>query len=247
MKSKGPCVKCLWDGELPKGRREFSRWGLCIPLPTKGLLFAVNTGKEVFLFMKKHHNKQTQGRGLRNVYVLCAAAILASISFLLGFLAKIIQGTGILRLTLENLPVVLAGIVFGPAVGAAVGIGADLISCISAGQAPLPLITLGAAAVGIVSGLLGKSISLQKPRFLSVLLCEAAAQTVGSIVIKTAALSLLFPTIEGWMFALRVPIYLLIIAVESVLLYFLLRSPLVGRELKKILPKRTPTEKEEKE
>ena len=196
--------------------------------------------------MKKQNTSSAKERGLRNVYVLSSAAILASISFLLGFLAKIIQGTGILRLTLENLPVVLAGIVFGPTVGAAVGIGADLISCISAGQAPLPLITVGAAAVGIVSGLLGKKVFLQKPRFLSVLLCEAAAQTVGSIVVKTAALSLLFPTIEGWMFALRVPIYLLIIAVESVLLYFLLRSPLVGRELMKYLPKRNPTGQEEK-
>lgn len=197
--------------------------------------------------MKKRYKSGARDRGLRNVYVLSSAAILAAISFLLGFLAKIIQGTGILRLTIENLPVILSGIAFGPAVGAAVGIGADLLSCITAGQPPLPLITLGAAAVGIVSGLLGKKISLQRPRFLSVLLCEAAAQTVGSLIIKTAALALAFPTIDGWLFVLRVPTYLLIIAVESVLLYFLLRSPLVGRELSKILPKRTPTEKEEKE
>ncbi len=197
--------------------------------------------------MKKQCKGSAKNRGLRNVYVLSSAAILSAISFLLGFLAKIIQGTGILRLTIENLPVIFAGVAFGPAVGAAVGISADLLSCITAGQAPLPLITLGAAAVGIVSGLLGKRISLQKPRFLSVLLCEAAAQTVGSLIIKTAALALFFPTIEGWLFALRVPTYLLIIAIESILLYFLLRSPLVGRELSKILPKRTPTEKEEKE
>ncbi len=197
--------------------------------------------------MKKQHKGLAKNRGLRNVYVLSSAAILSAISFLLGFLAKIIQGTGILRLTIENLPVIFAGVAFGPAVGAAVGISADLLSCITAGQAPLPLITLGAAAVGIVSGLFGKRISLQKPRFLSILLCEAAAQTVGSLIIKTAALAIFFPTIEGWLFALRVPTYLLIIAVESVLLYFLLRSPLVGRELSKILPKRTPTEKEEKE
>ncbi len=196
--------------------------------------------------MKKNYRGRTENRSLRNVYVLCACAILAAISFLFGFLAKIIQGTGILRITIENLPVVLSGIAFGPAAGAAVGIGADLLSCITAGQPPLPLITLGAAAVGIVSGLFGKRVSLQRPRFLSVLLCEAAAQIVGSVIIKTAALALAFPTIEGWLFLLRVPTYLLIIAVESLLLYFLLRSPLVGHELSKYLSKRNPTEKEEK-
>lgn len=196
--------------------------------------------------MKKQHKGRAEKRGLRNVYVLSAAAILSAISFLLGFLAKVIQGTGILRLTIENLPVILSGIAFGPAVGAAVGIGADLISCVSAGQAPLPLITVGAAAVGIVSGLLGKRVSLQRPRFLSILLCEAAAQAIGSIVIKTAALALFFPTIEGWLFALRIPTYLLIIVIESVLLYLLLRSPLVGRELMKYLPKRNTDEQEEK-
>lgn len=196
--------------------------------------------------MEKQYRNKKRERSLRNVYVLSAAAILSAISFLFGFLAKVIQGTGILRITIENLPVVLAGIAFGPTVGAAVGIGADLISCVSAGQAPLPLITVGAAAVGIVSGLFGKRILLQKPRFLSILLCEAAAQTIGSLIIKTAALALAFPTIDGWLFALRVPTYLLIIAIESVLLYLLLRSPLVGRELSKILPKRTPAEKEEK-
>ena len=196
--------------------------------------------------MKSSYRGAKGRRGLQNVYVLCAAAVLSAVSFLFGFLAKATQGTGILRITLENLPVVFSGIVFGPTVGAAVGIGADLLSCVTAGQPPLPLITLGAAAVGAVSGLLGRRVSLKKPRFLPILLCDAAAQVVGSLIIKTAALALAFPTIEGWLFFLRVPTYLLIIAAEAPLLYLLLRSPLVGHELSKYLPKRNPTEKEDK-
>ena len=173
---------------------------------------------------------------LRHTKRLTSAALLAALSFLLGFLAKAIQGTGPLRVTVEGLPIVLAGTVLGPFYGAAVGVVADLASCLSAGQAPLPLIALGSALVGLVPGVLsrlfmrGERPLAAPPRFLLLLLLDGCAHAVGSVLVKSFALSRWygFNTL-----IFRLPIYCGIILVESYLLYLLLRSAAVRREIER--------------
>ena len=182
---------------------------------------------------------ERQGRLTRRAtYVLCLAAFLAALSFLLGLLAKTIQGTSPLRVTLEGMPVVLSGMMLGPLVGAAVGVAADLLSCLLAGQSPLPLITVGAALLGFVPGLLtpllyrGARAYTLRPRFLTVLLLDGAAHAVGSVTVKSIALSAFygFNTL-----VLRAPIDLGITLLESYRLYLLLRSADVRRELERLL------------
>ena len=104
--------------------------------------------------MKAPTERESRGSGgqaaaLRHTRILCLAAFLTAMSFLLGYIAKTIQGTGPLRFTLEGLPIVLSGMVLGPLYGALTGLAADLLSCLLAGQAPLPLVSAGAAAVGL--------------------------------------------------------------------------------------------------
>ncbi len=169
--------------------------------------------------------------------LLCMAAFLAALSFLLGLLAKMLQGAGPLRLTVEGMPVVFAGITMGPVIGATVGATADLLSCILAGQAPLPLVTVGAAAVGAVSGIIpyffchrGRRFARAWP-FPLVLLCDGAAHGIGSMLIKSIALSG-FYGFNPLFF--RVLIYLGVIALESYLLYALLRSAAIRREVERL-------------
>lgn len=182
-------------------------------------------------------NRHTNG-ARRHTRMLCLAALLAALSFLLGLIAKAIQGTGPLRITFEGLPVVFAGVALGPILGAVVGVVADLLSCLLSGQAPLPLITVGAAAVGAVPGLLalllfrkGRPFAERVP-FLTVLLFDGCAHAIGSVIIKSLALSRFY----GFNTLLwRLPIYLVIVAVESYLLYMLLRSSAVRRELERLV------------
>lgn len=184
----------------------------------------------------------TGGRGhrdsiRRHTRLLCMAAFLAALSFLLGLIAKMIQGAGPLRLTVEGMPVVFAGITMGPVVGAAVGATADLLSCLLAGQAPLPLITVGAATVGVVSGVIpyffrhGARRFGQAWPFPLVLLCDGAAHGLGSILIKSFALAD-FYGFNPLFF--RILIYLGVIALESYLLYALLRSTAIRREIERL-------------
>ena len=78
-------------------------------------------------------------------------AALGAIGIILGkFLA--FNVTEFMRFSLENTTIIFAGIVFGPILGAAVGAVQDLVGCIAVGYAINPIITLGCAVVGLISG-----------------------------------------------------------------------------------------------
>ena len=64
--------------------------------------------------------KRTFG-AFKNIRVMICAAIFVGMSILLGKYLPIFN-IDILRFSFENLPIILSGILFGPAVGAVVGI-----------------------------------------------------------------------------------------------------------------------------
>lgn len=127
------------------------------------------------------------------IKVVAAAAMLCALSVLIGIFCKtFLQHPALVyyRITFENLPVIFAGMVYGPAVGAAVGACADLVSCLcSPNPAVIPLITVGAAAVGAMAGLAPRII--KKRGALQTALAVALAHIVGQVLIKSAAKILL--------------------------------------------------------
>lgn len=86
--------------------------------------------------------------------VLVAAALLAALSIVCGkYLA--IRAGDTLRFSFENLPILLGGFAFGPAIGVIIAVAADLIGCLMVGYAINPVITVGAALIGLIGGLGG--------------------------------------------------------------------------------------------
>ncbi|MBQ3063278.1 MAG: folate family ECF transporter S component [Clostridia bacterium] len=157
-----------------------------------------------------------------NLRVLCFAAMLAAMSVIIAYFAKILFGPGPLRVTFENLPIIFGGVSFGPFVGAMIAAVADLCSCLLSGQAPNPLILVGAVSIGLTAGFLGGYV-FRGRRYLSALFIEAITHFVGSMLLKTLALRIYFGF--GWVvLAFRFPVYALVIMAESYLLYLLLRS-----------------------
>lgn len=126
------------------------------------------------------------------VKVLTMAAMLTALSAVIGILCKSYFTFNVYyRITFENMPVILAGVVFGPAVGAAVGAVADIISCISSTNPNLnPIITLGAAAVGASAGFVPYIIN--KKGALQTALAVALAHLVGQVGIKSVGKILYF-------------------------------------------------------
>lgn len=166
---------------------------------------------------------------------LALLGILAAASVILGKLLQIRVGDTI-RISLENLPIIFAGIVFGPISGAAVGIVADLVGCVIVGYAINPIITAGAAILGITAGFCGM-ISRKRLRrtFPAIFLPVAASHVIGSMIAKTVGLHIAFGTPWSALIATRVPIYLVNIAAESVLIYLLLRSEAIRASLKRFV------------
>ena len=152
---------------------------------------------------------------------ICLGGILAALSIVFGKLLAFNIGE-LFRISLENLPIILGGMFLGPIFGAAVGMVADLVGCLIVGYTINPLITLGAVAVGFVSGLVTKVFRGGKMmgNFLAVLL----AHIIGSVLIKSAGLSWFYGTDYLTLLGYRCINYSLIIALEYTIIYVLMKN-----------------------
>ena len=176
---------------------------------------------------------QPKGRGSTRradgvVKRLVLGAMLAAMSVVIGMFCKnfLNFGGGLLRITFENLPIILAGMFLGPLTGGMVGIVSDLTSYLLSGQIYPPnlIVTLGACASGVMSGLVSHVI-VRRRGIPQIILSASAAHLIGSLVIKTFGLYQFY----GIAVLFRIPLYLLIAPVEILLLCILLRRDSIQR------------------
>lgn len=154
--------------------------------------------------------------------VLALTAVLVAMSIVCGkYLA--IRGGDILRFSFENLPILLAGMMFGPIVGGVAGVAADLIGCVLVGYAINPIVTLGAATIGIVSGILYR-ITPKLGVGLRSFFALTAAHLVGSVLIKTLGLAAFYDMPIGVLMLWRLLNYVIIGALEYLLIYAILKN-----------------------
>lgn len=167
-------------------------------------------GKEDF-FMRK------------SVRALTLAAMLTAMSVVIGIFCKSFLnfGGGLIRITFENLPIILSGILFGPLVGAVVGVATDLISYFLSPQIYPPnfIVMFGAAMIGFLSGLVSKVI-IRKRGYAQIIVAVVSAHVVGSMIIKTIGLFQFFQWAVIW----RIPLYIVIAAVEMMVLCLLYKN-----------------------
>ena len=133
-----------------------------------------------------------KNKGRMATRVLTTAALLAALSAVIGIICKNLFTFNVYyRLTFENAPIILAGLLYGPVVGAMVGICADAVSCLMSSNPALnPLISLGAATVGIISGLVPKLI--RRGVRLQTATAVILAHLIGQVGIKSIAKMIYF-------------------------------------------------------
>ena len=164
--------------------------------------------------------------------VLIISALLASMSIVLGKFLQIPIGDSI-RLSFENLPILMSGIFFGPFIGAVTGAAADIIGCIMKGYAINPVITCGAACIGFASGAVYR-LFFKHSGMVRVLVSVMSAHILGSMIVKSAGMMLYFHTpmsVILW----RIPIYLIIGTAETVIISSLLSNRAFRAELEKVI------------
>lgn len=155
--------------------------------------------------------------------IITLSAMLTAISVIIGIFCKSFLnfGGGLFRISFESLPIILSGILFGPFIGATVGAATDLISYFLSAQTYPPnlIVTLGAASLGLFSGLVSH-VFIKKRGNAQIIVSGALSHMIGSMLIKPIGLFQFYQ----WAVLFRIPLYLLIGAIEILLLCVLFKN-----------------------
>jgi len=159
----------------------------------------------------------------RSIKALTLAAMLTAMSVVIGIFCKSFLnfGNGLFRITFENLPIIISGLLFGPIVGGVVGAATDLISYLLSPQTYPPnlVVTLGAACIGAISGIISRFI-IKKHGYLQISVSVGVSHVIGSMIIKSIGLYAFY----GWAVLLRIPTYLLIASAEAALICLMYKN-----------------------
>ena len=164
----------------------------------------------------------------KGVLYITQTAMMIALSVLIGIFCKnfLNFGAGLWRITFENIPILMAGIIMGPITGGVVGLSSDLLSYFLSAQAYPPnlVVTLGATMVGVVSGLVAKFL-IKRRGSVQIIVSGALAHLIGSMIIKPIGLFQFYQ----WAVMFRIPLYLIIAPLEIGLISALLRRKSFAR------------------
>ena len=180
--------------------------------------------------MQKSEKINPNSKQFRITKVITTAAMMTAISVLIGIFCKNYMNFGVppglFRVTFENLPIIMSGILYGPIIGGVVGVLTDLISYLLSSQAYPPnlIVTLGAAASGIIAGVLAKYL-IKKNGKLQIITAGALSHLVASMIIKSIGLYQYY----GALVLFRIPLYLCIAPIEILIICALLKRKSFAR------------------
>lgn len=149
--------------------------------------------------------------------MLVAVSIIFTRAF--GVMLPIAGGAMALRLSFGEIPIILAGILFGPLAGFMTGIAADLLGYIinTFGAPYFPGLTLSAGLVGLIPGLMLRNVN--ELTFLRLFGVIAFISVFISILLDTYWLSILLKTPYMALFLPRVIARLLLIPIYTIVIH----------------------------
>lgn len=155
--------------------------------------------------------------------MMVALALLSAISIILSRFC-VIYFTDNLRLSFGNIPILIAGLMFGPIAGALVGGVTDIIgSLLLSGLGWYPPLTITPVVMGLIAGLL-RSFVMKNMKFYRVAITAFIANAIGTMFWSTLSLSWM-RGVPVWSLAVvRVPFYIGVAVLEAFVLFVLLRS-----------------------
>ena len=125
-----------------------------------------------------------------DTYALTVCALLTALSVVLARLLTIIPSE-VSRFSLEAVPILLAGLLFGPLPGAAVGFAADFIGCLFSPFGYNPIFCLPPILYGLCAGLFRPWLT-QKISPLRIAAAFLPAIVLGSILYQSGSLALIY-------------------------------------------------------
>lgn len=132
----------------------------------------------------------TGARPAFSTYSLTVCALLTAMSVVLARVLTLIPAETT-RISLEALPIVLAGLLCGPIPGALVGFAADLIGCLFSPFGYNPIFCLPPILYGLLAGLVRRYV-LEKSTLSRTALAFFPAAIIGSVLWQSMALALVY-------------------------------------------------------
>ena len=172
-------------------------------------------------------NKTSKKRLSGNLRLLAVSAFLAALSIICGKYLALSLGT-VLRFSFENLPILLAGMMFGPFVGMTVGVVADLLGCVMVAYAINPLVTIGAACIGFFGGVLFR-VTKRLPLLWQTCVTVILTHLVASVLVKTFGLAQYYDMPFHIVLLWRLLNYVVVGVAEWLLLYTVLKNQALRR------------------
>lgn len=157
---------------------------------------------------------------------LAVMALMIALSIVLGkYLA--INVTVMIRISLENLPIILTAVILGPLSAGIVAMAADILGCVLVGYEINPIVTFGAIIIGVLCGSIFKYFKLVK-QTKRLILSVLASHFCGSVVIKTLGLAAFYLASYdmgfGTLFFIRLFTYAVTSTIEILIISFLLKN-----------------------
>lgn len=178
-------------------------------------------------------NRYTGRRATFDTYALTVCALLTALSVVLARLLTVIPSE-VSRYSLEAIPIVLAGLLFGAVPGAAVGFAADFIGCLFSPYGYNPIFCLPPILYGVFAGLargwLGRGVNLAKlaAAFLPPVL-------LGSVLWQSAALAFIYNSKGSFMpsfiffLSTRAVQFAVTLALDVLVIFLLFRANIFSR------------------
>ena len=176
---------------------------------------------------------KSKGSILKNTQTMVMISLFIALSIVLG--KQLSFTIGAIRISFENLPILMAGIFFGSVAGAIVGSCADIIGCIITGYSINPIITIGAISIGFLSGIAFKSLDTNNIKW-KLILSIGISHIIGSMIIKSIGLYIYYHYAIS-VLLLRVPLYIVIGSLEISIIYALMKSTTFKNQLNRITSK----------
>ena len=165
------------------------------------------------------NNQQNNQLNVRTMTIL---AMFTAISIILTRFI-VFQPMPSVRLELGNVPIMLAGFMFGPLAGMLVGAAADFVGAIIRGQGfdiPLMLVPM---FMGAMAGLLRNYI-VKNPSYIKILGFTLTVNIIGKMLWTTYWLSVLMEIPFMGMLPIRVGVYTIIPALEAAVIFGLVSN-----------------------
>ena len=167
--------------------------------------------------------------GKWNTRALCAMALLAAIQVVLArFILPMPNPT--MRFSIEAVPIVIGGLLFGPAAGALVGLVGDAVGTLFSGYGYNPVFAVPPVLLGVCAGLL-RPLLYEKLSFFRVLLTFLPAMALGSVLWQSWWLAFFYGTrtFAGFL-SLRAAQFAVTSLIDAAILYGLFRSGIFQKQ-----------------